>query len=160
MGFVHHVSDDLDGEQRAIQRHLLAGDCIDSVGEVERPRMDKAGLINATGEISRTDGTVMVLRVKACGAPFSSDFNDSPRFQPGSKFSRYLRKEILTVRSDLLRANSIYALFRVTVATTKTLRQMSARRVHIRSVHAASARLPASDPKFHPSSHRHSIARN
>ena len=55
---------------------------------------------------------------------------------------RYLRKEILTVRSDLLRANSIYALIRLTVAATKTLRQKSARRADIRSVHVASARLP------------------
>jgi hypothetical protein len=148
MGFVHHVSDDLEGEQRAIQRHLLAADCVDSVGKVERPGMDKA-VINATGEVLRTDGSVMVLRVKACSAPSSSDFNEAPRFRPGSKFSRYLRKEILTVRSDLLRANSIYALFRVTVATTKTLRQMSARRAAIRSVHVASARHVAGDPESH-----------
>jgi hypothetical protein len=159
MGFVHHVSDDLDAEQRAIQRHLLAADCVDSVGKVERSWMDKA-VINATGEVLRTDGTVMVLRVKACGAPFSPDFNDSTRFRPGSKFSRYLRKEILTVRSDFLRANSIYALFRVTVVTTKTLRQMSARRADIRSVHAASDRLPASDAESHPGSSRHSIPGN
>jgi hypothetical protein len=110
--------------------------------------MDKA-VINATGEVLRTDGSVMVLRVKACSAPSSSDFNEAPRFRPGSKFSRYLRKEILTVRSDLLRANSIYALFRVTVATTKTLRQMSARRAAIRSVHVASARHLAGDPESH-----------
>ena len=147
MGFVHHVSDDLEGEQRAIERHLLAADCIDSVGKVERPGRDKA-VINATGEVLRTDGSVMVLRVKDCSAPSSPDFNTS-RFRPGSKFSRYLRKEILTVRSDLLRANSIYALFCVTVATTKTLRHMSARRADIRSTHIASARLPASDPESH-----------
>jgi hypothetical protein len=148
MGFVHHVSDDLEGEQRAIERHLLAADCIDSVGKVERPGMDKA-VINATGEVLRTDGSVMVLRVKVCSAPSSPDFNDATRFRPRSKFSRYLRKEILTVRSDLLRANSIYALFCVTVATTKTLRHMSARRADIRSTHIASARLPASGPESH-----------
>ena len=130
VGFVHHVSDDLAGEERAIQRDLLAADCVDSAGKVERPGMDKA-VINATGEVLRTDGSVMVLRVKACGAPSDSDLND-PRFRPGSKFSRYLRKEILTVRSDLLRANSIYAMFRVTVATTRTFRQMSARRADVR----------------------------
>jgi hypothetical protein len=147
MGFVHHVSDDLEGEQRAIQRHLLAADCIDSVANVERPGMDK-GVINATGEVLRTDGSVMVLRVKVCSAPSMPDFNDV-RFRPGSKLSRYLRKEILTIRSDLLRANSIYASFRVTVAITSTLRNMSSRRADIRSVHVASARLRASGPEFH-----------
>jgi hypothetical protein len=103
--------------------------------------MDKA-VINATGEVLRTDGSVTVLRVRACSAPSSPAFNDTARFRPGSKFSRYLRKEFLTVRSDLLRANSIYALFRLTGAATKTLRQKSARRADIRSVHVASARLP------------------
>jgi hypothetical protein len=146
MGFMHHVSDDLEEEERAIQRHLLAADCVDSGGEVERSGMDKA-VINATGEVLRTNGSVMVLRLKVCSTPSSPDFNDAPRFRPGSKFSRYLRKEILTVRSDLLRANSIYALFRVTVATTETLRHMSARRAVIHSVHVASARLPACGPE-------------
>jgi hypothetical protein len=142
MSFVHHVSDDLQGEQLAIQRHLLAAGCVDSVGKVERPGIDKA-VVNATGEVLRTDGSVLVLRVKACSAPSTPDFNNAPHFQPGSKCSRYLRKEILTVRSDLLRANSIYALFRVSVATTKSLRHMSARRADIRLAHIAAARLPA-----------------
>ncbi len=146
MGFVHHVSDDLDGEQRAIQRHLLAADCIDSAAKVERPEIDKT-VINATGEVFRTDGSVMVFRVKVCSAPVMPDFKDIPPFRPGSKFSRYLRKEILTVRSDLLRANSIYALFRVTVATVNTLRHMSERRADIRSVHVAFARFPVSRPE-------------
>jgi hypothetical protein len=147
MGFMHHVSDDLEEEQRAIQRHLLAVDCLDSVGRVERPGMDKA-LINATGEVLRTDGSVMVLHLKPCSAPLS-DLNNSPRFRPGSKFSRYLRKEILTVRSDLQRANCIYALFGVTVTATRTFHHMSARRTDIRSVQAASAYVPASGPESH-----------
>jgi hypothetical protein len=83
VGFVHHVSDDLAGEERAIQRDLLAADCVNSLGKVERPGMDKA-VINATGEVLRTDGSVMVLRVKACGT-LNSDFNDP--LSAGLKFS-------------------------------------------------------------------------
>ena len=140
--------EDLEGEQRAIQRHLLAANCVDSVGKVERLGMDKA-VINATGEVLRTDGSVTVLRVRACSAPSSPAFNDTARVRPGSKFSRYLRKEILTVRSDLLRANSIYALFRLTVAATKTLRQKSARReISAQSMSHPPACL-ASDLQFH-----------
>ncbi len=101
MAFMHHVLDDLGEEQRAIQRHLLAADCVDSVGKVERPGMEKA-VINATGEVLRTDGGVLVLYLKACSDDSSTDFNSVSRFRPGSKSSRYLRKEILTVRSDLL----------------------------------------------------------
>ena len=119
----------------------------DSVGRFERPGMDKA-VINATGEVLHTDGSVMVLHLKACSAPLS-DFNNGPRFRPGSKFSRYLRKEILTIRSDLQRANCIYALFRLTVTATKTFRHMSARRADIRSVHVASAYALRGGPEFH-----------
>ena len=53
--------------------------------------MDKA-MINATGEVLRSDGSVLVLHLKACGSPLS-DLNNTPRFRPGTKFSRYLRKE-------------------------------------------------------------------
>ena len=148
MAFMHHVLDDLDEEQRAIQRHLLAADCVDSVSKVERPGMDKA-VINATGEVLRTDGGVIVLHLKACSDRSSPDFNSVSRFRPGSKSSRYLRKEILTVRSDLLRANCVYALLRVGVTATQTLRRMSARRADIRSLHVASGRAPASAPEFH-----------
>jgi hypothetical protein len=145
---MHHVSDDLEEEQRAVRRHLMGADCVEAVGTVKRPGMDKA-VINATGEVLRTDGSVMVLRLKACGAPSGPDVNNAPRFRPGSKVSRYLRKEILTVRSDLLRANCIYAMFRVTVATNQALRHMSTRRAEVRSVHVASARVPASGPERH-----------
>jgi len=147
MGFMHHVSDDLEEEQRAVQRHLLAVDCLDSVGRIERLGMDKA-VINATGEVLRTDGSIMVLQLKACSVPLS-DLNNAPRFRPGSNFSRYLRKEILTVRSDLQRANCVYALFGVTVTATNTLRRMSAHRADIRSVHVASAFVLASGPELH-----------
>jgi LssY C-terminus len=141
MRFMHHVLDDLDEEQRAIQRDLLAVGCIDSVGKVERPTMDKA-MINATGEVLRTDGDVIVLRVKTCSGSFP-DFNNASRFRPGSNFSRYLRKEILTVRSDLERANVIYLSVHLVVGATQGLRQISARRADIRSVHLAAARIPA-----------------
>ena len=144
MGFIHHVSGDPEAEQQAIQRHLLAAGCVDSVGTVERPGMERS-VVNATGEVLRTDGDVMVLRFKACDAPLSSAAGSS-RFRPGSKVSRYLRKEILTVRSDLLRANCIYAIYRMTAATTKTLRHMSARRAEVKSVETQSAGIDQGNP--------------
>ena len=66
MGFMHHVSDDLDEEQRAIQRDLQATDCVDAVGKIERPGVDKA-VINATGEVLRTNGSVLVLHLENSG---------------------------------------------------------------------------------------------
>ena len=135
MGFMHHVSDDLEEEQATIRRDLLAAECVESAGLVARPDMEKA-VINATGEVLRTDGDVMVLRLKGCGAPVGAA---APPFRPGSKFSRYLRKEILTVHSDLVRANCIYAVYQVTAATAKSLRHMSARRAEVKAVESQAA---------------------
>ena len=85
MGFMHHVSDDLDEEQSAIQRDLQATDCVDAVGKIERPGVDKA-VINATGEVLRTNGSILVLHLESCSAlylisamlPFVAQARSSP----------------------------------------------------------------------------------
>jgi hypothetical protein len=126
--FIHHVSADLSEEQSTIVRDLAAADCVDSVGWLTRPNMEPV-LRNATGEFFRTNGEVEVIRVKPCGADSSGARFSSPRrFKPGSWRYRYLRKEILTVRSDLLRANCIYALFDLGWATVGTVRQSHSHR--------------------------------
>ena len=105
MGFMHHVSDDLDEEQRAIQRDLQATDCVDAVGKIERPGIDKA-VINATGEVLRTNGSVIGSASEGLQRPIALISTMLPASSARLEVSRYLRKEILTVRSDLLRANS------------------------------------------------------
>ena len=126
--FIHHVSQDLNEEQETIVRDLAAADCVDSVGWLTRPEMEPV-LRNATGEFFRTNGSVEVIRVKRCGLDSSgAGLSNSRRYKPGSWAYRYLRKEILTVRSDLLRANCIYALFDLGWATVGTLRQSHSHR--------------------------------
>ena len=126
--FIHHVSEDLKEEQSTIVRDLAAADCVDSVGWLTRPKMEPV-LRNATGEFFRTNGSVEVIRVKPCGSDSSgAGVSNQPRYKPGSWQYRYLRKEILTVRSDLLRANCIYALFNLGWATVETVRQSHSHR--------------------------------
>ena len=121
--FIHHVSEDLNEEQSTIVRDLAAADCVDSVGWLTRPAMEPV-LRNATGEFFRTNGSVEVIRVKPCGAGSTGlGLSNSRRYKPGSWEYRYLRKEILTVRSDVVRANCIYALFNLGWATVSTVRQ-------------------------------------
>jgi len=127
-GFIHHVSEDLSEEQETIVRDLAAGDCVDSVGMLPRPGMDRV-VRNATGEYFRTNGAAEVIRLKPCAAESSGAELRSPkRVKMGSWGYRYLRKEILTVRSDLLRANCIYAVFDVSRATVGAMRQSHSRR--------------------------------
>jgi hypothetical protein len=126
--FIHHVSEDLSEEQETIVRDLAAADCVDSVGWLTRPDMEPV-LRNATGEFFRTNGAVEVIRVKACGSDSSgAGLGNARRFKPGSWAYRYLRKEILTVRSDVVRANCIYALFNLGWATVSTVRQSHSHR--------------------------------
>jgi hypothetical protein len=126
--FIHHVSEDLNEEQSTIVRDLAAADCVDSVGWLTRPDMDHV-LRNATGEFFRTSGSVEVIRVKPCGSDSSAaGLGNSRRFKPGSWAYRYLRKQILTVRSDLLRANCIYALSNLGWETVGAVRQSHSHR--------------------------------
>jgi len=126
-GFIHHVSEDVGEEQQSVLRDLAAAGCVEAVGYVARPAMSHV-LRNATGEFFRTDGQLLVVRMKPC----VSDSNASAvaaaaPSKHGSRAFRYLRREILTVRSDLWRANCVYALFDLTRMTVGALRRNSSR---------------------------------
>ena len=127
-GFIHHVSQDLGEEQQTVLRDLSVAGCVEGVGSAARPAMDHV-LRNATGEFFHTDGLLLVVRLKPC----VSDSNGRgavvpPPSKHGSRAFRYLRREILTVRSDVLRANCIYALFDLTRMTVGTLHRNSSHR--------------------------------
>jgi hypothetical protein len=119
MGFIHHVSEDLDEEQETIVRELAVAGCVDSVGMMARPL--EHVLRNANGEYFRTDGSLAVIHVKPCdsGAQEVGPSN----VKNGSWAYRYLRRQILTVRSDLVRSNCIYGLFELTRSATGALRK-------------------------------------
>jgi hypothetical protein len=124
-GFIHHVSEDLDEEQETIVRDLAIAGCVDSVGTIARPDVDHV-LRNATGEYFRTTGSLEIIRVKPCKLD-PADVGGS-HVKNGSWRYRYLRREILTVRSDLLRANCIYGLFDLTRTAISAVRQNYSRR--------------------------------
>jgi len=127
MGFIHHVAEDLDEEQNAVIRDLAIADCVASLGTVARPGMEHV-LRNANGEFFRTDGSLYVIRLQPCSSDSGeAGLGSAHAFRPGSRVFRYLRRQILTVRSDLFRANCIYALLDLTRMTIGALRQNSAR---------------------------------
>jgi hypothetical protein len=125
-GFIHHVSEDLDEEQATIVRDLAVAGCVESVGTIARRDVDHI-LKNATGEYFRTNGSLEIIRVKPCAFD-SGEGREGPPIKTGSRPYRYLRKEILTVRSDLLRANCIYGLFDLTRTAIAAARQNYSRR--------------------------------
>jgi hypothetical protein len=137
-GFIHHVAADLDQERQVILRDLQAADCVASAGLVARAGSAHS-MINATGELLHTGGDIMVLRLKNCSVQGGDD--SLPRFKPGSKFTRYLRKEILTVRGDLFRTNCVYAGYNLGAIAWKAFRQRSARRSEVEFFRAQEAGL-------------------
>jgi hypothetical protein len=148
-GFIHHVSEDLGEEQQTVLRDLSLAGCVEGLGSVARPAMDHF-LRNATGEFFHTDGLLLVVRLKPC----ESDSNGRSAVVPppprhGSRAFRYLRREILTVRSDLLRANCIYTLYDLTRMTVGAL--------HRNSSHRTAAGYVPRISTFGPKSAMHSL---
>jgi hypothetical protein len=127
--FVHHISPNLDEERSKVIRDLKAAGCVQSVSLV--PRHGAANLTqNAIGDPVRTDGAVAVVQLKECHAP-APELASAPTtapYKPGNALFRYLRRSVLTFRSDLWRANIIYAgydLGRMTVHAWRHRSDMS-----------------------------------
>ena len=111
-GFVHHIAPDIDDERSTVIRDLNFAGCVKSVSYVARHDVP-ASMHNATGDIMRTDGSVAVVALQDCQAPDAHlDPNwEISRFRPGNYFFRYFRRQILTVRNDMFRANIVYGTY-------------------------------------------------
>jgi hypothetical protein len=114
-GFLHHIAADLDAERATVVRDLNFAGCVQSVSYVSRPQMP-LGTHNATGDFMYTDGSVAVVTLQNCRSAEPAVDSDSKggSFKPGNYVFRYIRRQILTVRSDMLRANIIYGAYDVT----------------------------------------------
>jgi len=62
---------------------------------------------------SNPDGSLAVVTLKNCQSPTPelAQVNTHTAFKPGNKTFRYVRRQILTFRSDIWRANIIYAAY-------------------------------------------------
>jgi hypothetical protein len=125
-GFAHHISPNIDEERAKVVRDLNFAGCVESVAYVERPRVSTSTK-NATGDPILTDGAIALVKLKDC-QPVRPEINaDSSlsKFKAGNLGFRYLRREILTVRSDIWRANIIYGIYDVGRIAVDTLRRQS-----------------------------------
>jgi hypothetical protein len=110
--FVHHISPDIDEERSKVIRDLTAAGCVQSVHMIAR-----RGVPNMTqsynGDPVRTDGSLAVVELKDCQSPTPelAQVSAPAPYKPGNKTFRYFRRQILTFRSDIWRANIIYGLY-------------------------------------------------
>ena len=105
--FVHHIASNVDQERSKVIRDLRLAGCVDSVYLAPRPHFPTT-LQNATGDMIRTDGAVAFVRLKDC-RPAAGD--GPKEFHAGNRPFRYARQQILTLRSDIWRANIIYGAY-------------------------------------------------
>jgi LssY C-terminus len=123
-GFVHHISPNIDDERSTVIRDLNFAGCVKSVTYVARPEVPTS-LHNATGDLMRTDGSVAVVGLQECqriDPQFASD-QKGGSFRPGNYVFRYIRKQILTFRNDMFRANIIYGAYDVGRMTVMAMRK-------------------------------------
>ncbi len=112
--FVHHIDTNIDEERSKIIRDLRAAGCVRAVYLV--PRSDIAPSdVNSIGDPITTDSNIAVVQMQECHAavPELAEDPEAAPYKPGSAVFRYLRRDVLTVRSDMFRANIIYATFDV-----------------------------------------------
>ncbi len=122
-GFVHHIATDIDEERSTVIRDLNFAGCVRSVSYVSRPRMPIA-THNATGDAMHTDGSVAVIELQDCRpAHHELDSTSKSSYRPGGYTFRYIRKEILTFKNDIFRANIIYGAYDAGRMTVTALRQ-------------------------------------
>lgn len=107
--FVHNIDPQIDKERAKIVRDLKVAGCVQSVLMIDRPGMPNY-MVNATGDLVKTDNKIAAVELKDCRPPEVPKTNTS-KFKPGNVVFRYLRRQILTVRSDIWRANIIYGAY-------------------------------------------------
>jgi len=114
--FIHHIEADVDVGRGMLVRDLSLVGCVARIYYVERPHMEHAAM-NATGDAMRTDGSLAVVQLKDCENPvFEQQTADAPAVaaRPHSKFARYVRMQVLSFKSDVVRGNIVYGLFDLT----------------------------------------------
>ncbi len=101
----HKIAENVDEERDKVVNDLLFTSCASVLETPERfeiPTFTR----NATGDSMRTDTRLAILQVNECAAPASSlQFTNAALPLHGSKLQRFARREILSLRSDVVREN-------------------------------------------------------
>jgi hypothetical protein len=133
--FIHHIDADMDKGRTMLVRDLKLAGCVAAAYYVQRPQMTHAAM-NATGDPMRTDGSLVVVQLKDCENPVFEQASDTPEVQarPHSKFARYLRMQVLSFRSDLIRGNVIYGAFDLTRMAIRARRHRAEKAMQARQM--------------------------
>jgi hypothetical protein len=101
----HKIAENVDDERDKVVNDLLFTSCTSLLDTPERSDIP-AFTRNATGDPMRTDSRLAILQVNSCAAPASTlQFDNAALPLHGTKLQRFARREILSLRSDVVREN-------------------------------------------------------
>jgi hypothetical protein len=105
--FTHRIDSNIDEERDKVAHDLEFTSCTGMVDLWQRsgsPRNTR----NATGDLMYTDGRLAVIRMNDCKVAHSAHADEAPAPRiHGNLFQRFVRRQILSVRSDFYR-NNVY----------------------------------------------------
>jgi hypothetical protein len=120
MRFIHRIDPNIDLEREKIINDLFAAGCLARWTYAGRPGVPKYS-INATDDLMQTDRTLAVLRLRDCRDPELPAAGGRAKVKHGSTFRRWARKQILTLRYDLVHANIFGGAYQAIRAVHHTL---------------------------------------
>lgn len=110
MHFTHGIASDVDAERRKIRDDLAFAGCVESSVLLDR---EMPGVLrNSDHTPMFTDGAVQLLDLQTCRYRRIGSAAEHVRMTRADKplLQRYLRRQVLILRNDILRANVFYGL--------------------------------------------------
>jgi hypothetical protein len=120
----HKIEEDVDQERDKVAYDLAFSSCGDILNWTDRASVPRF-THNATGDPIVTDGRLVVIEVNDCRTPrLSTESLDSTLLpEHGPKLQRFARREILSARNELLRANPGWRTFEASRWIVESIRQ-------------------------------------
>lgn len=122
MPVTHRIAPDIDRERDKVVHDLEFESCVDTADFLDRPEIGRE-MHNATGDPMTTDGRIAVIRLKTRPAmQLTVGFQPDSLPKHGKTMERFARREILSMRNELIRNNSYwrsYEALRFAVAAAR-----------------------------------------
>ena len=110
--FTHTIEENIDQEREKVVYDLVFTSCVERADWIDRPGFPRSAR-NATGDPISTDGRLALVRLNQCTRPRltteTSELEPVPRH--GTGVERFARREVLSMRNDLFRANPYFRTY-------------------------------------------------
>jgi hypothetical protein len=145
--FAHEIDAKVDEEREKVAYDLEFTSCASPLMWVARQGMPRFTR-NGTGDPMGTDTRMVVMQFNSCATPRLADESEDtrPLTARGSKWQRFLRREVLVTRSDLLRSNIYYRSFEVSRWAYRYMRYRQRKAEEMRSLLATYGPAGSSAP--------------